>query len=85
MTRDQILAVYRPIRSEIRRHLTAAPKFAEQADWLRIAETLDIVAGSSVLIEGGAGSNPNGFFGGFFRFAITTFTLDAITGPLTET
>ena len=51
MTRKETLALYRPIRAKIQRHLQAAPKFAERAAWLHAADTLGIVEDGKVVAD----------------------------------
>jgi hypothetical protein len=52
MSRKEILAVYRPIRKEIRRHLSAAPKFIKSEDLQRAAETLGILEDHAIVADG---------------------------------
>jgi len=54
MTRIETLTLYRSIRAEIQRHLEAAPKLAKRADWLRVAETLDIVEDGALIADNSA-------------------------------
>ena len=54
MTRNGTLALYCPIRAEIRRHLKAAPKFAERAAWLHAADALDILENGKIVADDSA-------------------------------
>src|SRR5260221_4576884 len=54
MSRKEIVATYRPIRKEIRRHLSAAPKLIESEDLRRAAETLGLLEGHVIVADGGA-------------------------------
>lgn len=54
MPRKEILATYRPIRKEIRRHLSAAPKLAKSEDVQRAAETLGLIEDHVIVADGDA-------------------------------
>jgi hypothetical protein len=49
--RSETLALYRPLRAEIQRHLRIAPEHAERADWMAVAEILDIVQDGEVVAD----------------------------------
>ena len=50
--RSETLALYRPLRADIQRHLRIAPEHAERADWMAVAEILDIVQDGEVVADG---------------------------------
>jgi hypothetical protein len=54
MTRKQSLTLYHPIRTDIQRHLLAAPKFAARAAWLHAADILGIVEDDKVVADDSA-------------------------------
>jgi hypothetical protein len=54
MSRKEILAVYRPIRKEIRRHLSAASKLINSEDLRRAAETLGLLEDHAIVADGDA-------------------------------
>lgn len=52
MMRSEALALYRPLRAEIQRHLRIAPEHAERPDWMAVAEILDIMQDGGVVADG---------------------------------
>jgi hypothetical protein len=54
MTRKETLALYRPIRAEIRRHLAAAQKLATREETLTHAEALSILHDGDIVADDAA-------------------------------
>src|SRR5271155_5271459 len=55
MTRDEALALYHPIRSSVRRILSAAVPVCNQSDLMRAAKLLGLWADGKILLSGGDG------------------------------